>query len=319
MTSDLLKRDILITGATGFIGANLAMRLNALGSGSLHVLIRKTSNPWRIKSIMSDLKVHRGDLRHLNSLKRIIGKVKPGVIFHCATYGGYGFQNDRKTIIDTNYSGLANLIEALSERSYYSFINVGSSSEYGLKTSSMKETDALEPINVYGVSKAQATIYAYQYALRNNKPLTTVRPFSVYGPYEEMTRLVPSLIRAGMDEKTMEINCPDAVRDYIYIDDVVDFLIDIGKKGRNFGVLNLGSGRQRKVLEVIRTVEKAMRKKLKYRIGRSKRNAYDPNPWVADMRKARRVLNWRLKTPFLTGIKKTIEWADRCGPFREMF
>lgn len=298
----------LISGATGFIGANLARRLVHEGCRDVHLLTRKSSNRWRIDDIRKRLHDHRVDLRDPSNLKRIVKSIRPQIIFHCAIYGGYPFQKDKDKIWDTNLNGTINLIRALEAIPYKSLVNIGSSSEYGVKTGPMKEDDLLRPTNLYGLSKAAATIFACQAAMLGKRPITTVRPFSVFGPYEEATRLVPSIIDACLKGREIVIRSPGSVRDYVYIDDAVDFLLKAASKKKALGILNLGGGRQRSVREIVKIIERVAKKKIKARYGKVRRSPLEPDPWIADMTKAKRLLGWRVKTRFEDGIKKTIEW-----------
>ena len=99
---------VLITGATGFIGANLA-HFFANEKTDVHILLRESSNTWRINSILSKLNKHYCDLTDREKTKRVISEIRPNIILHLAMYGGYSFQSDSLKIINTNYIGTVNL------------------------------------------------------------------------------------------------------------------------------------------------------------------------------------------------------------------
>ena len=101
-------------------------------------------------------------------------------------------------------------------------VNTGSSSEYGIKNSAMKESSLLEPVTEYGVSKAAATLFCQSYAVTENLPIVTLRLFSPYGRYEQKSRLVPSVILAALQKINPKISSRQFVRDFIFIDDVLD-------------------------------------------------------------------------------------------------
>lgn len=305
------NQNILITGATGFIGANLLRSLVLSRVKDIHVFIRPDSNTWRIDDILENVNVHIVDLTDRKACAEAVRGIRPKTIFHMAIYGGYPFQDDPLTTVNTNFLGTLNLVDSLHDMNYESFISMGSSSEYGYKRSRMRERDILEPNNVYGVSKASASLYALMNASRFNKPITVVRLFSGFGPYEDKNRLIPSVINACINNEELVVKSPYSLRDYIYVGDVIDFLIKLSQKKKSFGALNLGAGKARSVLEVIKIVQKLERKKIQLKIMPNRPSPLEPNPWVADISKARRLLRWKPRVSFVNGLKMTIEWNKK--------
>src|SRR5207249_6044598 len=119
-------------------------------------------------------------------------------------------------------------------------------SEYGYRTAAMSEADRLEPNSVYAVGKAAQTHLASLYGKRTEGPATvTFRLFSVYGPWEEPTRLMPTLLRRARAALPLEMVGRDVARDFVYVDDVLDALLGLeALEGRRGEVFNLGSGVQ---------------------------------------------------------------------------
>ena len=98
------------------------------------------------------------------------------------------------------------------------FINAGSNSEYGFRKEKMNENDLVKPNSDYAVFKSASTLFCQQESIINKLPIITVRPFHVYGPYEEPTRLIPTLIRNLLKNKDSRLVSPDIVRDLIFVD-----------------------------------------------------------------------------------------------------
>ena len=147
---------VLITGATGFIGACLARKISK--THNVHIILRKDSDTWRIKDIINDLSLHYADLTDGPAVKKIVEAVKPNTIYHLAAYGTYSSQQDCSQIIQSNIIGTLNLLKASEHIGFSIFINTGTSSEYGTKNQPMKETDITEPNTCYGVSKVSQTL-----------------------------------------------------------------------------------------------------------------------------------------------------------------
>ena len=301
---------VLITGATGFIGANLA-HFFVNEKTDVHILLRESSNSWRINSILSRLNKHYCDLTDREKTKRIILEIRPNIILHLAMYGGYPFQSDSLKMIYTNYIGTINLLDACIEEGLDCFINTGSSSEYGIKEKSMKESDLLEPINIYGASKSAATLYCQVLAQKYNLPIFTLRLFSPYGYYEESTRLIPYLIVSMFKNKKIKISSPYAVRDFIFIEDVIDAFIKIIDKKDQMPagtILNVGSGSDTKVIEVFEILKGIVDYKMNFTVEGFPRDSDQLHIWKADIEKIQKTLGWYPKYKLEDGLIKTIEW-----------
>ena len=144
-------RRAFVTGAGGFVGANLVRRLLRDGN-EVHVLLREP-NSWRVDEIVKDLRIHLGDLRNAEQLTRTVEAVRPDWIFHLAAYGAYSWQTELSTMIETNITGTMNLLNAGLTAGFAAFVNAGSSSEYGFKHHAPSETEFLEPNSNYAVTK----------------------------------------------------------------------------------------------------------------------------------------------------------------------
>ena len=306
------NKRILITGSTGFIGANL-LRCLVNSDNEIHIILRKTSNMWRIKDIIDKANKHYCDLTNREKIKKIVLNIKPEIIFNLSVYGGYPFQKDSLKIINTNFIGTINLLDACIETGFDCFINTGSSSEYGLKSKPMSEKDLLEPIDDYGITKAAATLYCQAMGRRENLPIFTLRLFSPYGYYEEPTRLIPYLIISCLKEKDLNLANPYAVRDFNFIEDVIDAYIETYNNRENISpgdILNIGDGEQHSVCKVFKLVKELTGYRKKPHWGKVKlRDSDKTRTWIADNSKIKKVIGWKPRHNIENGIKKTIEWV----------
>jgi nucleoside-diphosphate-sugar epimerase len=303
----------LITGATGFIGSNL-LRVLVSNNFEIHVMIRKDSNIWRISEVIDQVEVHYCDLTDQERVKQTILEIRPQLIFHLATYGAAPYQKEKVKIMNANFMGTINLVDACVESGFECFINTGSSSEYGTKLEPMKETDVLEPIDDYGVSKAAATLYCQSIAKNHDFNILTLRLFSPYGYFEDPDRLVPCLTKSCLNDEPVVLYNPKAVRDFIFIDDVINaYLVAVksADKVTSGEIFNVGSGKQHSVKDIFNIVKRTTCYKKKAIIDNSKSRMRPGDKaimWEADITKIKKALDWEARTTLSEGIKKTVAW-----------
>lgn len=303
------RKKILITGATGFIGANL-VRYFLKRQASVSILIRKTSDKWRIQDIIKKVSAYSVDLLDSQKLSRAILHIRPEIIFHTAAYGGYIFQQHTKKILETNFIGTVNLVNACRNINFELFINTGSSSEYGIKSKAMAETDLLEPLTDYGLSKAAATLYCQALAKREKRPIVTLRLFSPYGYYEEPSRLILSVIKACLKGESPKLSSPNSVRDFIFIEDVVNAYVKaVENKDKAAGeIINIGYGKQVSINETVKSIIRLTGNTVQPEWESISNPRNEPVNWQADISKAGKKLDWQPKYDLERGLKKTIRW-----------
>ena len=301
---------VLVTGASGFVGACLTRRLMGMGH-EVHVFVRQTANMWRIADIVPHIVLHDVDLRDADAVGQTVNSIRPSNILHLATYGGFSYQNDVDAIYGANFMGTINLVHACEKVGFDRFIHTGSSSEYGMKTEPMKEMDLLEPLGDYAVSKAAATLFCCSEALQKSLPIVTLRIFSPYGPWDDPQRLIPYVIAALHNGNVPALSNPASVRDYIFIDDVIDAYLAVMSASITAGeTYNVGSGRQTSIGEVVDRIVRAIGTGIRPMWGAEYPKRPEPGVWVADIGKIQAHFNWKATTSLSDGIQQTISWMS---------
>ncbi|MCL4534609.1 MAG: NAD-dependent epimerase/dehydratase family protein [Bacteroidetes bacterium] len=299
----------LVTGATGFVGANLARRLLREGH-EVHLLLRCGYAPWRIEAIRDDVRLHEVDLGDGEALAGLVAGIRPDWVFHLAAHGAYSSQTDLHQMVQTNFVGTLNLVEACLKAGFDAFVNTGSSSEYGFKDHAPSEEELIEPNSHYAVTKASATLFCRHAAQSRNAPLTTLRLYSVYGPFEEPTRLIPTLIMHGLSGGLPPLVNPSIVRDYVYVEDVSDaYLLAAGRAGRAPGaVYNVGTGTQTSLRQVVAMARRVMDIAAEPKWGSMPDRQWDTGTWVADNRRIVSELGWQPRYTLEHGFRATVGW-----------
>lgn len=300
---------ILVTGAAGFIGASVVRAFLAKGY-DIHAIVKSSTNLWRLKDIEKKIHIHSLDLSDLSKLTRLCMHVNPYAILHFAARGSSMEDTDAAAIERVNVMGTLNLLLATQKISYRAFIDTGSSSEYGFKKRPMKETNLLEPVSVYGATKAAATLLCSVFARNEHKPIVTLRPFSVYGPWEPEKRFIPTVIRAILSNTPIHVTSEKVRRDFVYIDDVVTaYIAALEAAPRIHGeVFNIGSGQHWTNNDVIQTLFTVTKKSVPIEIGAFPKRYWDTTYWKADRTKARVMLGWKPRFSLATGLQATYAW-----------
>lgn len=300
---------VVMTGGGGFIGANLTRRLLDLDY-EVHMLWKKSTDPWRLADIKNEINFHTVDILNQTYLKSLLTKINPSVIFHLATYSSYRNQEDVREIFEVSVKGTLNLLLATKDIPYKIFVNTGSSSEYGFKEKPMKENDLLEPVSFYAAAKSGQTLLCQTFSYQYKKPIVTIRPFSVYGPYEQRDRFISIIVRAVINKKTIKLTGGKQRRDFIFIDDLVDVYIKVIEKGHKLSgkILNAGAGDEFTNDEIVKILFKVSGQKTKIEKGKFPKRMWDTNHWVANIETTKRLLRWKPKYSIEKGLKANYDW-----------
>ena len=314
-----MKR-VLLTGGTGFVGANLARRLLQLGH-EVHLLVRPHHTAWRIEGVQADLRLHEIDLADGERLGNLVRRIGPDWVFHLAVHGAYSWQRDLGQMVRTNILGTMNLVGACVATGFEGFVNTGSSSEYGFKNHAPAETEALEPNSYYAVTKSSATFFCRYTAQSRQLRLPTLRLYSIYGPWEEPGRLLPTLVSRGLEGALPPLADPDTARDYVHVDDAVEaYLLAVSRADQPLGgIYNIGSGVQTSLRELVEVARRMLALSVEPAWGAMPGRSWDTNVWVADNRRAAEVLGWRPKLTIEEGFRRLVAWFEHEPALHERY
>jgi nucleoside-diphosphate-sugar epimerase len=302
---------VLITGAAGFLGASLARKLIA-GGHDVHLVLRPGSPRWRLAGLQGRYTAHEADLRDAPAVARAVAASRPEVVYHLAAHGTHYAHRDRAAILASNVLGTANLLDGLGGHDYRALVHAGSSSEYGHKDGPIGEQERLEPRADYAVAKAAATLLCQAEALRG-RPVTTVRIFSAYGPWEDPSRLISYTMGCCLRGEPPRVTAGDQPRDFVYADDVLELLERAAHHpGARGQILHAGTGRQHSVRAVVEAVVAVCGGgRVVPRFGAREARPDEPASWVARIDRTTSLTGWRPRHDLDAGIRRMWAWWTR--------
>lgn len=310
----------LVTGASGFVGANLTRHLLASGH-DVHLILRPGYRSWRIDDLLPHVTVHQADIEDAAAVELAASKARPEWVFHLAAYGAYADQASPARMVETNLRGTAVCLQASVKAGAHAFINTGSSSEYGPVDGAPREDFHANPQSIYGATKLAATQYCSLAAGEFDITAPTLRLYSVYGPWEQPTRLVPTLLTAAQGGALPPLAHPDSAHDFVYVDDVVDAYVRAAASAVEnpdqascpegtpaAPVFNIGTGRQTTLRELVAIACSVMDLDVDPVWHSFPGRAWDTDVWVSDPGAARVALGWQARTTLEAGLRATANW-----------
>jgi nucleoside-diphosphate-sugar epimerase len=305
----LAGRRSLVTGAAGFVGANLVRELLRL-EAEVCAMVRPGTDLWRISEILPSLKLVPLDLDDREPVLAAVREARPDFIFHLAARGVSAHGADRAAILRTNVLGTYHLLEAAATAELRALVYTGGSSEYGAADKPMSENDPPLPVTFYGATKAASTLLSLQFAREHGLPLVALRPFSIYGPWESPGRLIPTAIRAVLDGGTIDLTVPGCRRDLVFVGDVVEAcVLAAGSPAAQGETLNVGTGIEWTNEAVVDLIQTLAGRTVEVRSGVFPTRAGDRPHWAADWTRAKEILGWEPRHSLQLGLEKTIAWT----------
>lgn len=296
---------VLITGGTGFIGSHLLrgglergyeVTTLSLGPGP------RTSSEGSSAHIACDLS------KKANVTRALSGKSFDYVINLAGYINHSKYQAGGREVIDAHLGGLLNLIDALDWTSLRSFIQVGSSDEYGNAMAPQTESSLPEPISCYSYAKLAGLRLLEMLHRMESFPAIVLRFFLVYGPGQDSGRFIPQIIKGCLSNTPFPASEGHQLRDFTYIDDIVRGVYAAMENPAALGeVINLASGKPVSIREVVETIQRLIGSgqpkfgEIPYRKGENME-------LYADASRARDLLAWSPQTDLQTGLLRTIDY-----------
>lgn len=285
----------MVTGITGFLGANVVARLLQLGAEVYGVA--RSPQPAHLAHVLI------GDLTSSDFVHTTFREAKPDIVIHLA--GQTNASSDKTLILPTFQGNLETTVNVLTAA-----VDVNCSKI--VLTGSLEEPEAgvgdTLPTSPYALSKWGTVLYGRAFHAMYHAPVVIVRPFMTYGPRQRPTKLVPYIVLSLLQGKAPRVKNAERFADWVFIEDVVEGMLAAATASGVEGLtIDLGTGVATSVRQVITELLSLTGVTVEPNFEQGAA-ALNNNDRVADMAKAARWLNWKPKTSLREGLARTVEW-----------
>ena len=311
MCRDLFKL-ILVTGGAGFIGSEFVRQ--AVKRGYQVCVVDKLTYAGdleRLREIQDKISFYQSDITNQEFLEHIFKTEKPKAVVHWAAESHV----DRSLLnaspfLDTNIKGTQVLLDLARRYPVSKFINISTDEVYGElgPEGHFTEDSPLQPNSPYSVSKAAADMLGRAYFRSHGVPVITVRPSNNYGPWQYPEKLIPVIILKALHEEKIPVyGTGENVREWLYVADCARAVLTVLEKGEPGEIYNIGSGEERKNIEVVKAILDILGKPYSLIEFVKDRPGHDFR-YSMDFGKIRKELGWEPEMGFSRGLEKTVRW-----------
>jgi UDP-glucuronate 4-epimerase len=313
--------NILVTGSAGFIGSNLCDRLVENPDNNIFALdyiYNKYSDSKvkynNIKNNFSKINYYNfltTDITNFEDMNAIFKKHKFDMVIHLAALAGVRSSiMDPSSYLSCNYIGTLNILELMKMYDVKKLIFASSSSVYGKceKNKFSEDIDVSKPLSPYAASKLACEQLIYSYSNLYNIQSLCLRLFTVYGPRQRNDLAIHKFTDLILRDEPIEVyGDGNSLRDYTYIDDIVDGIVASMKyRETKYEIINLGGGHPVKLIDMITILYGALKKQTNIKF--LPLHVSEMNKTISDNSKAEKLLSFYPKINFENGIDTFVKW-----------
>lgn len=308
------NKNVLITGINGFVASHLAK--NLIGKGSNVFGLIKNTSVYDVLNLKEKISITFGDVTDYQTIRSIINKKEINVVFHLAAVSTVRIcSRDPLVAFKTNVEGTWNILEACRGVKTIESIVIASTDKcYGIpERLPYKESDNLNGLASYDATKVCADIIARSYSYNYDMPVIVTRGCNIYGPGDfNLSRIIPNTIRRMISGKPAILwkDSAEMVREFIYIDDVVNAYLILAEKAeiKKGNAYNVGTGDYISILSFVKKLYTYTEYKPEVEIKERESEFKEIPEQYLDSTKIKKDFNWIPLISLEEGLKRTIEW-----------
>ncbi|MBI2464833.1 UDP-glucose 4-epimerase [Candidatus Shapirobacteria bacterium] len=295
-SSQSTKHNILVTGGAGFLGSCLVDRLSNCYQKVVvvdNLSVGKKENLSQKKNVI----FYKKSITDVKALDFIFRQENITDVIHLAAIHYIPYCNEHVgEVLATNVMGTGNILAQMQKHQVKRFIFASSAAVYQPNKSAHSESDPLEPVDIYGVSKLVCENLIGNFSKTYQLQSTILRFFNIYGDGDLVPHLIPELIRQAYDGNTIKLGRLDSMRDYIHKEDVAQAVLDCFKNSNSVGkTYNVGSQNAISVKQVFDYINDKFGNSLKIEIEQSRKRGADASVLLSDTSKIRQEIGWSPK------------------------
>ncbi len=302
---------VLVTGGAGFIGSEFVRQ----GVQKKHQIVVVDTLTYagdlaRLKDVKGNYKFCQANICDKKALHKIFDKEQPELVAHFAAESHVDRSiEDASPFMDTNVKGTQILLDCVRRYSVKKFLHVSTDEVYGeIANGQFTEESPFNPNSPYSVSKAAADMLVRAYYRTYGVPVVLVRPSNNYGPWQYPEKLIPVAINKVLNGHKIPVYAAGLnVREWLYVGDCAQAVWTVLLKGKIGEAYNIGSGQEKKNIETVKMILKAMYQPEDMFEFVKDRPGHDIRYSVAT-KKIETELGWEAKTKFDKGLNLTVDW-----------
>ena len=303
---------ILVTGGAGFIGSNFLQHLKIVTDEEI-VCVDKLTYAGKRNNVPSKAKLYVADIAGEDAIKTIFERHDIKTVFHFAAESHVDNSiKDCSEFIRTNIVGTVNLLNASLKHNVEKFMHISTDEVYGsIENGSFTEKTNYDPRNPYSASKASSDHFVKAFHNTYGLPTVITNCSNNYGPRQHKEKLIPQTILNLLNDKKIPVyGDGKQIRDWLYVQDHCEALIEVWKHGVVGEKYNIGGECETQNIDLIKKIislmgkDESMIEYVKDRPGHDRR-------YSTDISKITKDLNWKPRFDIDDGLTKTIEWYER--------
>lgn len=311
-------KNILVTGAGGFIGSHLTELCVKSGYNVKAFIHYNSRNYWgwlEQSEYLKDIEIITGDIRDFDSVFNALKNCD--TVFHLAALIGIPYSYvSPKAYIETNVTGTYNVLQSSREHELENIIITSTSETYG--SAQYVPIDEKHPSvgqSPYSASKISADQISLSYHLSFNSPVKIVRPFNTYGPRQSARAIIPTIIsQISAGKEKIKVGNTFPTRDLTFVTDTARGFIEIAKSEKLYGeVTNIGMGEEISIADLIEKISVLMNKQIKADSEdiRIRPEKSEVTRLFCDNKKLLTNTYWKPEYNLEKGLKATIDWLSK--------